>query len=521
MKKEVSKKKKLGLIIAIAAVVLLAIVGVVLALLLGGGQGKEEKLQSKLYWNIDGKSMLSEETAMSTRKPAEDGLFYIRYLVGGEIVEIPFADRKLVTQADRRELACLKFDADGIAIEVIEPEELYVRIQDKTYVQAISGNSITTNTSTVLNGMKKQLELPEDVPVVNVSTRTGEEEIGEKVEVEIFDQLLIYGTDEETITDIFLTDRYWESKIYWSPYARAYYDTGKKVSTRPLADDGYWYIDLVCEGETKTYRTAKQDVINVLDSKGPTDAATGVVFDENGDIIDLFNAGLACRGTLQASSFDVTNLSEDGKTFTATRIMFGTEIGKTYTVEFTTTIGTVTVTNGVVSATAPLNVKPTATDAEGNVQTGVSANLDAKQPYYQIKGFMFEVRGTSTGADRVNKLNFNCTFANSTVVEEVPVTDAAEIKATWINARTPIPGTTKYNTKYFGLVKGAEYTIDAPVAVDGYTVTWYLANSSYVATASELPTTGTWNGTVGLTYAVAVYTEIPAEETPAEGEATE
>ena len=37
MKKEVSKNKKLGLIIAIAAVVLLAVVGVVLALVLGGG----------------------------------------------------------------------------------------------------------------------------------------------------------------------------------------------------------------------------------------------------------------------------------------------------------------------------------------------------------------------------------------------------------------------------------------------------------------------------------------------------
>ena len=229
--------------------------------------------------------------------------------------------------------------------------------------------------------------------------------------------------------------------------------------------------------------------------------------DENGVFLDGFNLE-----NTPVEEIYFSNYTWAGMTF---------EIGKTYTVEFTTTIGTVTVTNGVVSATAPLNVKPTATDAEGNVQTGVSANLDAKQPYYQIKGFMFEVRGTSTGADRVNKLNFNCTFANSTVVEEVPVTDAAEIKATWINARTPIPGTTKYNTKYFGLVKGAEYTIDAPVAVDGYTVTWYLANSSYVATASELPTTGTWNGTVGLTYAVAVYTEIPAEETPAEGEATE
>lgn len=387
MKKEASKKKKLGLIIAIAAVVLLAIVGVVLALLLGGGQGKEEKLQSKLYWNIDGKSMLSEETAMSTRKPAEDGLFYIRYLVGGEIVEIPFADRKLVTQADRRELACLKFDADGIAIEVIEPEELYVRIQDKTYVQAINGNSITTNTSTVLNGMKKQLELPEDVPVVNVSTRTGEEEIGEKVEVEIFDQLLIYGTDEETITDIFLTDRYWESKIYWSPAARAHYDTSKKVSTRPLADDGYWYIDLVCEGETKTYRTAKQDVINVLDSKGPTDAATGVVFDENGDIIDLFNAGLACRGTLQASSFDVTNLSEDGKTFTATRIMFGTEIGKTYT-------GNITENTQIYNMTATADVfgEPTELQmndrllvyqaADGSIHTIFVVNRMVDSPFY-------------------------------------------------------------------------------------------------------------------------------------------
>lgn len=355
--KEVSKNKKLGLIIAIAAVVLLAVVGVVLALVLGGGQGAEEKFESKLYWNIDGKSMLSQETAMSTRKPAADGLYYIRYIVGGEIVEIPFADKKLVTKADRMEISCLKFDADGIAIELIDPEELYVRIQDKTYVQAVNGNTITTNTSTVLNGMKKQITLPEGMPIINVSTRTGELEIGQKVtELETFDQVLIYGTDEETITDIFLTDRYWDSEIYWRIGDRVHWDASRKVSTRPLAEDGYWYIDLACKGEVKTYKVAQQDCIDVLDSKGPTDAATGVVFDENGAIVNLFNAGLACRGTLQANSYDITDLSEDGKTFTATRVMFGTEIGKTFT-------GTIT------ENTQIYNISATAEDHRGEPTT--------------------------------------------------------------------------------------------------------------------------------------------------------
>ncbi len=241
--------------------------------------------------------------------------------------------------------------------------------------------------------------------------------------------------------------------------------------------------------------------------------------EETGTYVKCAEGGVFLEG------FEGTDLSKVYfSKFTWAGLTF--EIGKTYTVEFTTTIGTVTVTNGVVSATAPLNVKPTATDADGNVQTGITANLDGKQPYYQIKGFQFETRsGSSIGKNDAGTANvsytLNCTFANSTIVEEVPVTDAAEIKATWIGARTPIPGTDKYNTKYFGLVKGAEYTIDAPVAVDGYTVTWCLASSSYKATATELPTTGTWNDTKALVYAVAVYTEIPAEETPAEGEATE
>lgn len=476
MKKEVSKNKKLGLIIAIAAVVLLAVAGVVLALVLGGGNaGKEEKFESKLYWNIDGKSMLSEETAMSTRKAAEDGLYYIRYLVGGEIVEIPFADKKLVTQADRAEITCLKFDADGIAIELVDPEELYVRIQDKTYVQAVNGNQVTLNTSTVLNGMKKQFTLPEGVPIVNVSTRTGTLEIGEKVtELDIFDQLLIYGTDEETITDVFLTDRYWTSEIYWSTGNRQYWDATNKVSTRPLAEDGYWYIDLICKGERKTYKVAEQDCIDVLDSKGPTDAATGVVFDEDGAIVNLFNAGIACRGTLAVNSYDITQLSEDGKTFTATRIMFGTEIGKTFT-------GTVTEDTQIynMNSTADYLGQPTElqmddrllvyTKADGSIHTIFVVNRMVDSPfYYNLNQKWSSVNGLTRTPDE-----------DGYYVYELAVD--GKVKTVRTKSKELATQMDSYNLKVFGLKLKGDIVVKVydAVAVAG---NWSFASNNFVTT---------------------------------------
>lgn len=332
------KKSLLWLWITIGVVVLLAIAGVVAYFVFFGNNGgtgseqtapTEKKVESDLYWNIDRKEMIEVTSGLSMREPAEDGMYYIRFAVGGEVVELPCADKKLVNRIDLEDLVCLEFDADGIIINMIDPEELYTKIAEKVYVQNISGTKLLLNTSSALNGMQINLEVPSTVGF-DVSALASTP--GESRELEGMDQVTIYGTDEETATHVFVVDRWWESDVYWRV---SYPMTANGVSTRQKAEDGYWYMDWAVNGEVVTLRTNRQDVINAWEGYPVTAACCGHVFDENGDAIDCFSAAWAVRGTVKAAQWDVVELSEDGKTFTIERLLAGDDQGKT----FTATIG--------------------------------------------------------------------------------------------------------------------------------------------------------------------------------------
>lgn len=330
MKKEISGKKSLlWLWITIGVVVALAVAGVLcVALGVFESSEKEEKFTSKIYWNLDGQSYMDPATGLSDREASDDGMTYIRFAVGGEVKELPVADRTLVHKIDMKVQMCLKFDDNGVIIDMVDVEEVYTKIADKVFVQNITGDTILTNSSIALNGMPLNITLNENTGIYNMTDKT--EKPGYPGALEMMDQILVYGTDENTPTDIFITHRYWYSDVYWRVSERLY-DATNKCTTREKAEDGYWYVDWTVNGETVTLRTNKQDVANAWDGYTPNAACCGMVFDENGDVIDCFNAALAARGATMSNNYDVTALAEDSSSFTSTRLMFGTEIGKTYT----------------------------------------------------------------------------------------------------------------------------------------------------------------------------------------------
>lgn len=338
MKKENGKKSLAWLWILIAILAVLAIAGGVLgAIFLGGlfNQPEEnvepepEKIMSDLYWNVDRKEMIDPETGLSIREAAADGMYYMRLAVNGEQKEIPVADKKLVNRMDILDVFGLQFDAEGNVVDLIAPEDMYTKIGEKVFVQSIEGNTMIVNTSQALNGMQIPVTLTGNEGVFNVSTLERPAFDGEATELEIMDQVLIYGSDETTAHTIYVTDRFWESDVYWRIVRK--YDSTNKCTAREQQPDGYWYFDMASRGQIKTYRTNRQDVINAIDGYGVNSACCGLVFDENGDVIDCFNAAMAARGYLAANGYNITELSEDGKTFTATRVMMGNEVGKTYT----------------------------------------------------------------------------------------------------------------------------------------------------------------------------------------------
>lgn len=331
MKKESNGKKSLlWLWILIGVLAVLAIAGGILAFLFLGQPGEEgepEKIFSELYWNVDREKMVDAETGLSARESAADGMYHMRVAVNGELKEVKIADKKLVNRLDMLDVFGLKFDTDGTVVDMIAPEEIYTKIAEKVFVQFIEGNTITVNTSQALNGMQIKLELTSDVMISNVGHLA--ETPGMIDELEIMDQIVIYGLEEKTPSDIFILNRFWESEVYWR--VKRFYNSTTKTTTRKQNEDGYWYVDFAVNGKQVTLRTNVEEVINAIDGYSVNTGCCGLVFDEEGNIIDCFNAAMAARGAVMANNYDVTELSEDGKTFTATRILFGNDVGKTYT----------------------------------------------------------------------------------------------------------------------------------------------------------------------------------------------
>lgn len=422
MKKEANGKKSLAwLWILIAIIAVLAIAGGVLGFIFLGGlfgeqevvEPEPEKIMSDLYWNVDRKLMIDPETGLSIREAAADGMYYMRLAVNGEQKEIPVADKKLVNRMDILDVFGLQFDAEGNVVDLIAPEDMYTKIGEKVFVQSIEGNTIIVNTSQALNGMQIPVTLPGTEGVFSVSTLERPAFDGEATELEVMDQVLIYGSDETTAHTIYVTDRFWDSDVYWRTVRM--WDSTNKFTSRVQQPDGYWYFDMAAKGQIKTYRTNIPEVIKAIDGYGVNAAYCGLVFDENGDVIDCFNAAMAARGYVAASGYHITEISEDGKTFTATRIFSGNEVGKTYTSTITeeTEIYNVNTTADFVGQATELQLNDAVmiiADAKGNAKRIFVYIRQVDSPmYYLLNRSYSSASGMTATPDAEGYYNF--TFA--------------------------------------------------------------------------------------------------------------
>ena len=124
MKQEKAKKMPKWLLPVIIAAAVLVVAGIVLAIFLGSqGQGNgPDAVQSELYWNIDRVKFIDPETNMSTREPAADGDYVIRFSLNGEVVSYKCADKRLVNAIDFMDALGLVFDAHGMIVDALDPK---------------------------------------------------------------------------------------------------------------------------------------------------------------------------------------------------------------------------------------------------------------------------------------------------------------------------------------------------------------------------------------------------------------
>jgi len=213
------KSRKSLIVGIIAAVVVLALV---LVLLLtqcsgnGAGAGATTTAPTTdgaevpgydLYWNVDraeydGKS----EAGMSSREPAEDGYFHVRFFKDGEIVEFRVADRKTVNALEAQSLMGLEFDEDGIVIGVISVDDMPVeKLGWQFYVQSFGGKTLKINSSSGMDGIELLLEGTDATRIYDMTGLEGP--IGTQVKPIPYDRIYAIANLAGELTHVFIYDR--------------------------------------------------------------------------------------------------------------------------------------------------------------------------------------------------------------------------------------------------------------------------------------------------------------------------
>lgn len=339
MKKEAMKKNKLWLFVAVGVAALLAVAGIAAVIFCGNEeapavQAVADDGRPDLYWNLD-RSLFPQDpdTMLSTREPAEDGMYHLRFVFDGEIVEYVTADKKLVNKIDRMNVMGLNLE-NGEILSIIEPMDIATEIERNLYVKAIQDDMLVTNVSIAMNGMTHRLKITELTEIYDVSDPTSAN-AGKPVDVsriQVMDVVAAYANADGEITHIFLFNKPEESKIYVR--VERMYDGNTRRTTRKPDENGVYSVEMFCDGEIVTLQTKDEAIVTQIDRKTRFICHYGFTFDEQGYIKTMQPSANGIRGLLGCEAFEVT--SADSGIITAESITgVVSPMGTTFTTTWT------------------------------------------------------------------------------------------------------------------------------------------------------------------------------------------
>ena len=302
-KKNCGCKRRKWLIPLIAVAVLLA---AGLAVVLLGNFGGE-----KLYWNVDRMQYSRED-----REPDADGIYRVRMVCNGEVVEIPVKNQRLLQAMDSRNLMHLELDRDGYVTAVSDPEDL-TAVARKLYIKHTDGNTVQANGSMALNGMDYTLELTDKTVIYDVMP--GTPTLGEKRDrntLSFSDAMVAYTDDTGTVSHVFLTAHSGSSNIYWRTVRM--WNNGNKNTLRVPDSQGVYTIDFVCNGKQETLKCKEVALVNQIDKASDSEAAFCFFFDKEGYINEVRDIRVGAHGVQICTGYVVREA--EGRTFTAANV---------------------------------------------------------------------------------------------------------------------------------------------------------------------------------------------------------
>lgn len=312
MEKKQKKSKLLLWILLCAAFVAAAVVAVVmLTCSEDTDQQKSTGLESKIYLNVERDRYVAQGYyGVSSRIPDSDGYYRINMAVDGEQIQVLVSDVNLVNRIDFKQLMGLTFDENGVVNGILELDEFTGGVAaDKFVVVSVLGNTVVCNTSPKYKGIDIPFEINEDTKIWQIGDF--EAMMGLPTYIAEGDQVILIRDKAGNISDVYVFPFVPPGDVYWN--LTRMYDTEAQVSTRERDSLGYFVYDFVVNGESKILRTRDQAVADLIDKHASQ--AMGLVFDENGDIIEVLNAGnVVCGGGLLCNRYAVTEIN--GSDFT-------------------------------------------------------------------------------------------------------------------------------------------------------------------------------------------------------------
>ena len=226
----------------------------------------ERPVVSDIYWNID--RQYDTTLGTTTRTPAADGFYYIKFAVNGQQKEFKTNNIELVNAIDSVSTNVVGLQVNGNEIQKVYK---YTDISGFTgsiggwcTVTKLNGNQVTLtgkSPSSSHYGKNYTFSVPNGTPIYNVSNTAGV--VGEPTQIQLGDKLFTLQNGD-TVVYVLVVERPATSKIYWN--VKRQYNTSLGITTRTPAEDGYYYIKFAVDGQQIELKTNNIELVNAIDS---------------------------------------------------------------------------------------------------------------------------------------------------------------------------------------------------------------------------------------------------------------
>lgn len=264
--------------------------------------------KGSVYWRT--KKHYDSTNKTTIRVPDEDGVYTASFYCDGEVVDVKFKDKDLVTKIDSRTTSTCHFsfvfDNAGYVVEVVDSgkgSQSLLQCERYDITEIKDDGSYTAAEIIKYHGSRTvQGKIDENCRIYDVSSvAKAEKEVNRELDtLRVGDRLCIWTDPMGNPVLIYVTARRVDSPAYYNPDPQ--YDTVNKKTNRKPNEKGLYEIELLKAGETQlqTYYVSDVSMLNSIDTNA--DHCVGLKVSEGNiieavyDLESVFGQTNFCRG---------------------------------------------------------------------------------------------------------------------------------------------------------------------------------------------------------------------------------